>query len=160
MWSREEKSKIWWKLLEYVQNKWKHIEISCNLQMTISFDWNEIFSICKKLKSSDFYGEYFRKTFSHIFHTFGVSSKPKRKKIRNFLPKILLWIEIFSNRGLLWLYGVWQNKAQRVPEHLQRVSLLDKFFIIICVKGWCAERPTPSYSKLYFSKMKHPTVPI
>ena len=145
MWSREEKSKIWWKLLEYVQNKWKHIEISCNLQMTISFDWNEIFSICKNLKSSDFYGEYFRKTFKHIFHTFGVSSKPKRKKIRNFWPKILFRNEIFSNRGLLWLYGVWQNKAQRVPEHLQRVSLLDKFVIIIGVKGRCAvyARPLP-----------------
>ena len=123
-----------------MQNKWKHIEISCNLQTTISFDWNEIFSICKKLKSSDFYGGCSWKTFKHIFHTFGVSSKPKRKKIRKFWPKILLWIVIFLNRGLLWLYGVWQNKAQRVPEHLQRVSLLDKFFIIICVKGRCVSR--------------------
>ena len=115
----------------------KKVDFYNNLKKTIFLDWDVIFSICKNLKSSDFYGEYFRKTFNHIFHTFGVSSKPKREKIRNFLPKILLWIEIFSNRGLLWLYGVWQNKAQRVPEHLQRVSLLDKFFIIICVKGRC-----------------------
>ena len=26
--------------------------------------------------------------------------------------------------------------------------------------GWGPERPTPSFSKLYFSQMKHPTVPI
>ena len=124
-------------MLEYVQNKWKHIEISCNLQTPISFDWNEIFSICKNIKSSDVYGEYFRKTFKDIFHILKASNKPTKKKIRNFWPKRLILIEIFSNRGLLWLYGVWQNKAQRVPEHLQRVSLLDKFFIIICVKGRC-----------------------
>ena len=126
------------------ENKWKDNEFSYNLQKTISLDWNELFLICKNLESSNVYREYFRKIFKDIFHILRASNKPTKKKIRNFWPKILLWIEIFSNRGLLWLYGVWQNKAHRVPEHLQRVSLLDKIFIIIGVKGRGVSRATYS----------------
>ena len=98
-----------------------------------------------------------------------VSNKPTMKKIRNFWLKIWLWMVIFSNRGLLWLYGVWQNKAQRVPEHLQRVSLLDKVFIIICVKGrcWTTECQNfaifqPKYvAQIWISlNLDHPSIPI
>ena len=79
-----------------VQNKWKHIEISCNLQTTISFDWNEIFSICKKLKSSDFYGEYFRKTFSTFPTLLGCQVSPKGKKSGIFDQKFYFGLRFFQ----------------------------------------------------------------
>ena len=118
----------------------KRYQFSYNLKITIFLDWNKIFSICKSLKSSDFYGEYFRKICKDIFHIWGGSTKSTVKKIQNFRPKFWFWIEFSPNRGLLWFHGVWQNNTWCMYKQPPQVPFVGKFFITIDVKGQCVSQ--------------------
>ena len=87
MWLGNEKAKYALICTKYLKN----IDFSDNLKKTIFLYWDVIFSICKKLKSSVFCGENFRKTTKIIFYNLGGSNKPKLSKISYLIPKTELW---------------------------------------------------------------------